>query len=65
MLYISDMARPNILSDATRKVVSLPAELAHAIDNYRFDNRVKTEAKAIRRLIELGLKAAQCEPASS
>jgi hypothetical protein len=39
----------------TRKIVSLPAELAQAIEDYRFNHRMKTEAEAIRRLIELGL----------
>jgi hypothetical protein len=42
----------------TRKIVSLPAELARAIEDYRFANRLKTEAEAIRQLIDLGLKAA-------
>jgi hypothetical protein len=41
----------------TRKIVSLPAQLAQAIEDYRFNNRVKTEAEAIRQLIEAGLKA--------
>ena len=40
-----------------RKVVSLPAALAEAIDDYRFDERIKTEAEAVRRLIEAGLAA--------
>jgi hypothetical protein len=41
----------------TRKIVSLPAGLAQAIEDYRFTNRLKTEAEAIRRLIEAGLNA--------
>ena len=41
----------------TRKIVSLPAELAQAIEDYRFTNRLKTEAEAIRQLIEAGLSA--------
>ena len=41
----------------TRKIVSLPAALAQAIEDYRFTNRLKTEAEAIRRLIERGLAA--------
>jgi hypothetical protein len=41
----------------TRKIVSLPAELARAIEDYRFKNRLKTEAQAIRQLIEAGLGA--------
>jgi hypothetical protein len=39
----------------TRKIVSLPAALARAIEDYRFSNRLKTEAEAVRRLIEAGL----------
>ena len=41
----------------TRKIVSLPAALAQAIEDYRFAHRLKTEAEAIRRLIEAGLQA--------
>jgi Arc/MetJ-type ribon-helix-helix transcriptional regulator len=44
---------------ATRKPVSLPLELAKAVEDYRFANRFKTESDAIRRLIELGLKVAK------
>ncbi len=40
-----------------RKLVSLPRALVQAIDDYRFGERIKTESEAIRRLIELGLKA--------
>lgn len=43
----------------TRKLVSLPRELAQAISDYRFTNRIKTEAEAIRRLIERGLASAE------
>jgi metal-responsive CopG/Arc/MetJ family transcriptional regulator len=43
----------------TRKLVSLPHELLAAIEDYRFENRIKTESEAIRQLIELGLKARQ------
>lgn len=43
-----------------RKVVNLPRDLWSRIEDYRFDNRIKTEADAMRQLIELGLeKAAQ------
>ena len=43
----------------TRKLVSLPNEMLRAIDDFRFENRIKTESEAIRRLIERGLKAAE------
>ena len=41
----------------TRKIVSLPAHLAKAIEDFRFGERISTEAEAIRRLIEAGLEA--------
>ena len=53
------MVRPKVLHDVRRKMVSLTAELAQAIEDYRFDKRVKTEAEAIRRLIMAGLRAEQ------
>jgi len=40
----------------TRKIVSLPPDLAKAFEDYRFENRFKSEAEALRRLIELGLE---------
>lgn len=43
-------------------MVSLPADLAAQVEDYRFSHRMKTEAEAIRRLIELGLQAAQAVP---
>jgi len=51
------MVRPKVLHDVRRKMVSLTAELAQAIEDYRFNKRVKTEAEAIRRLILAGLRA--------
>lgn len=45
-------------------MVSLTAELAQAIEDYRFNKRVKTEAEAIRRLIEAGLRAGEEVPIS-
>jgi hypothetical protein len=38
-------------------MVTLPTELAEAIEEYRFENRIKTEAEAIRRLIAAGVKS--------
>src|ERR1051325_4447016 len=43
----------------TRKLVSIPNELLRSIEDFRFQHRIKTEAEAIRRLIEAGLKGAQ------
>jgi hypothetical protein len=49
----------------TRKMISLPAELAERVEDFRFGERLKTEAEAIRRLIELGLQAAAATGAPS
>src|SRR3982750_2945201 len=49
------MARPNVLGDVKRITVSLPLKLAKAVDDYRFKNRLKTDAEVLPRLIELGL----------
>ena len=49
-----------INADTTvRKMLSMPRDLWQAIEDYRFEQRIKTESEAIRRLIELGLKAAE------
>jgi hypothetical protein len=55
MCYGPPMGRPRI--GDTRKMITLPAELTRAIEDYRFESRLKTEAEAIRQLIEAGLKA--------
>jgi metal-responsive CopG/Arc/MetJ family transcriptional regulator len=43
----------------TRKLVSLPHTMVQAIDDFRFQERIRTESEAIRRLIELGLATAK------
>jgi hypothetical protein len=45
-----------------RKLVSLPHAMFEAIDDFRFQNRIKSESETIRRLIERGIK--RSEPAS-
>ena len=45
------------IPDATRKSVTLPNDLWRAVADYRFSRRVPSEAEAVRRLIEAGLKA--------
>lgn len=40
-----------------QKLVAMPREMAEKIADYRFENRLKSEAEAIRRLIQLGLNA--------
>ena len=42
-----------------RKTVSLTASFWRRIDDYQFQHRVKRDAEAIRRLLELGLEAAE------
>jgi len=52
----------------TRKLVSIPNELLKAIEDFRFQQRIKTESEAIRRLIEAGLSgqaAPKPEPSSA
>jgi hypothetical protein len=59
--YLFDMiGRPKV--GETRKMVTMPADLAQAVDDYRFKNRIKTEAEALRQLIEAGLKASPASP---
>ena len=43
----------------TRKLVSIPNEMLREIDDFRFQQRIRTESEAIRRLIETGLKASE------
>jgi hypothetical protein len=40
-----------------KKLVPLTEDLAKRVATYRFDERLPSENEAIRRLIELGLKA--------
>jgi hypothetical protein len=47
------MAKPKTM--ATRKLVSFPAPLAKAIEDFRYSNRIPSDSEAIRRLIEAGL----------
>lgn len=42
-------------SKALRKLVSVDAELARRLDDYRFGQRISRESDALRRLIEIGL----------
>ncbi len=44
-----------------RKLVSMTKTMATAIDDYRFGQRIKSEAEAIRALIRAGLEAAQTD----
>lgn len=42
-----------------QKLISMPRELAEKISDYRYDNRLPSEAEAIRQLIKLGLGKAE------
>lgn len=44
-----------------KKLIAISPEMAQAIEDFRFRERIKTEAEAIRRLIEIGLSAAPTE----
>jgi hypothetical protein len=55
------MAEPD--DPIIRKTVSLSASLWQRIEDYQFRNRVKRDAEAVRRLLELGLQAAEAEDA--
>lgn len=51
------MAREATLT--VKKLVALTPEMAEAIADFRFAERLQSESDAIRRLIELGLQAAK------
>ncbi len=46
-----------------RKTVSLPASLWRRIEDFQFENRIKRDAQGVRRLLELGLAAAEADQA--
>ncbi|MEM9670643.1 MAG: hypothetical protein AAF950_17135 [Pseudomonadota bacterium] len=52
---------PKPMTMGSRKMVSLPSEMAEKVEDYRYEQRFKTEADAIRELIRLGLEAAKRE----
>jgi hypothetical protein len=45
-------------------MVSVSATTAKAINDYRFEHRIKTESEAIRRLIAAGLEQLASKPDS-
>lgn len=45
-------------SDLPRKLVTLTADLAERVDDYRFGNRIGSESDALRQLISIGLEHA-------
>ena len=54
------MAKPT--EPVIRKSVSLPESMWKQIDDFQFEHRVKRDAEAVRRLLELGLEAAKKPP---
>jgi hypothetical protein len=52
-------AMPKEQDPIIRKSVSVPESLWKRIDDYQFANRLKKESEAVRRLLELGLQAAE------
>ena len=49
------MDEPN----SERVITPMPKSLVEAIDDYRFANRMPSRSEAIRRLVRLGLEAAE------
>jgi hypothetical protein len=56
------MPRPKNIEKPIRKMVSVSAQSARAIAEYRFEHRLATESEAIRRLIEAGLQKLASKP---
>src|SRR5436190_22942534 len=48
-----------------KKLIAITPETAQAIEDYRFENRLKTEAEAIRQLIAAGLGKSAAVPSGS
>lgn len=42
--------------DKVRKIVTFDRAMWSKVEDYRFENRIQTEAEAIRRLVEIALK---------
>jgi hypothetical protein len=56
------MPRLKSIENPVRRMVSVSAETARAIDEYRFAYRLATESEAIRRLIKAGLQQLASKP---
>lgn len=59
MGYMLDMAKDT--QYPVRKLAYFSEEMAKAISDYRYANRIPSENEAIRELIRLGLEAAKSE----
>jgi hypothetical protein len=51
------MKKPSTSKPANRKSIMLPPELWQAISDFRFAERIGSEAEAIRRIIQEWLEA--------
>jgi hypothetical protein len=51
------MSRPPPLEPLARKTISIPVSLWEEVMEYRHNERIGTEAEALRRLIQSGLRA--------
>jgi hypothetical protein len=60
-VHIRAMDEPN----SERIITPMSQSLVATIDDYRFSRRLPSRAEAIRRLIEMGLKAADLPAADS
>jgi hypothetical protein len=60
----SDAECSDDTAPVVRKTISLPSDTWQQVEDYRFGYRIKRETEAIRRLIELGLKAARQQQAA-
>jgi Arc/MetJ-type ribon-helix-helix transcriptional regulator len=58
-VYIEAMKKPHQDPGSTRKSVTLPDSMWREIGDFRYENRIGTQAEAIRRLLHEGLKAAR------
>jgi metal-responsive CopG/Arc/MetJ family transcriptional regulator len=54
VVYVKRMTKPP-LESSTRKSVTLPDSLWQELADFRFANRISSEAEAIRRIIRDGL----------
>jgi hypothetical protein len=57
--YTYGMGRPPNAEKTARKVIALPDVMWDRVSEFRFAERIPTEAAAIRRLIQDGLDAQQ------
>jgi len=42
-----------------QKLIAMPRELAEKVSEFRYDNRLPSEAEAIRQLIQKGLNSSE------